>query len=80
MPLRFIGVDPESGRTGSPTNWIHEKTGDLIAQSHVVDAARAKCIEKNAPCHDQAIPAGKTVIRIPAHLISLLEKAIAGSQ
>ncbi|RSS59590.1 hypothetical protein [Streptomyces sp. WAC01280] len=76
MSLQFIGVDPESGQTGSPTFWVDETSGDIIAQSYIADdATRAECIEKNAPGHDKTIPAGETVIRVPAHMIQILREA-----
>ncbi len=81
MHLQFIGVEPESGQTGSPTIWIHEETGDLTAQSHIADeSTRAEYIEKNTPGHDEAIPAGETAIRIPAHMIPILKEAIDAVQ
>ncbi|MEU2660193.1 hypothetical protein ABZ615_33355 [Streptomyces sp. NPDC007325] len=81
MPLQFIGVDPESGQTGSPTVWVDDRTGDLLAQSYVADEqTRAECIEKNAPGHDKTIPAGETVIRIPAHMIPILKEAIDAAE
>ncbi|APE23099.1 MULTISPECIES: hypothetical protein [Streptomyces] len=76
MSLQFIGVDPESGQTGSPTAWVDEKTRDIVLQSYIADeATRAECIEKNAPGHDKTIPPGETVIRIPAHMIPILREA-----
>lgn len=81
MSLRFIGVDPESGQTGSPTVWVDDRTGDLIAQSYIADEqTRAECIEKNAPGHDKTIPVGETVIRIPAHMIQILKEAIDAAE
>ncbi|MFE2556685.1 hypothetical protein ACFXGT_11705 [Streptomyces sp. NPDC059352] len=76
MSLQFIGVDPESGQTGSPTVWVDEKNGDIVAQSYTADeATRAECIENNAPGHDKSIPAHETVIRIPAHMVPMLREA-----
>jgi len=81
MSLRFIGVDPESGQTGSPTIWIDDRTGDLIAQSYIVDEqTRAECVEKNAPGHDKVIPAGEAAVRIPAHMIPILREAIDAAE
>ena len=81
MSLRFIGVDPESGQTGSPTVWVDDATGDLIAQSYIADEpTRAECIEKNAPGHDKTIPAGETIIRIPANVIPILKEAIDAAE
>ncbi|MFB6531204.1 MULTISPECIES: hypothetical protein [unclassified Streptomyces] len=76
MSLQFIGVDPESGQTGSPTAWVDAATRDIVLQSYTADeATRAECIEKNAPGHDKTIPPGETVIRIPAHMIPVIREA-----
>ncbi|MFE6457256.1 hypothetical protein ACFVP0_07345 [Streptomyces cinereoruber] len=76
MFLQFIGVDPESGQTGSPTAWVDEEVGDIVLQSYIADeATRTECVEKNAPGHDKTIPAGETVIRIPAHMVPILREA-----
>jgi hypothetical protein len=32
MALRFIGVDPETPNTGSPTVWVDEQDGSIINQ------------------------------------------------
>ncbi|MFE6379246.1 hypothetical protein [Streptomyces roseolus] len=81
MSLRFIGVDPESGQTGSPTVWVDDATGDLIAQSYIADEqTRTECIEKNAPGHKKVIPAGEAVIRIPANMIQILKEAIDAAE
>ncbi|MFD3947811.1 hypothetical protein [Streptomyces sp. NPDC058579] len=76
MSLRFIGVDPESGQTGSPTVWVDQESGEIIAQGHIADeATRAECIEKNAPGHEKKIPDHETVIRIPARMVPMLREA-----
>ncbi|MET9347704.1 hypothetical protein [Streptomyces termitum] len=79
MALQFIGVDPESGHTGSPTVWVDTETGDVIVQSYIADeATRAECIDRNAPGHDKIIPEGETVVRLPAHMRAILKEAIDG--
>ncbi|MFE5710498.1 hypothetical protein ACFQ7J_06685 [Streptomyces sp. NPDC056501] len=76
MSLQFIGVDPESGQTGSPTVWVDEENADIVAQSYTADeVTRAECVEKNAPGHDKRIPDHETVIRIPAHMVPMLREA-----
>ncbi|MFE6223342.1 hypothetical protein [Streptomyces sp. NPDC057854] len=81
MPLQFIGVDPESGQTGSPTIWVDDRTGDLIAQSYIADEqTRAECIEKNAPGHEKVVPVGEAIIRIPANMIQILKEAIDAAE
>ncbi|MFC8176278.1 hypothetical protein ACFY5H_34100 [Streptomyces sp. NPDC013012] len=76
MSLRFIGVDPESGQTGSPTAWVDENAGDIVLQSCIADeTTRTECVENNAPGHTKVIPAEETVIRVPAHMIPILREA-----
>ncbi|MGW5349412.1 hypothetical protein [Streptomyces sp. NRRL F-5123] len=74
--LQFIGVDPETGHSGSPTAWVHTVTRDILFQSYIADEeTRRECADNPAPGHALGIPAGETVIRIPAHLIPLLREA-----
>ncbi|MET9726176.1 hypothetical protein [Streptomyces zaomyceticus] len=76
MSLQFIGVDPESGQSGSPTAWVDETTQEIVLQGYTADeATRAECVEKNAPGHDKVIPDGESVIRLPAHMIPILREA-----
>jgi hypothetical protein len=76
MALEFIGIDPNTGQSGSPTAWVDTKTADIVLQSYTADeATRAQCIENTAPGHAKGIPAHETVIRIPAHLVPMLREA-----
>ena len=76
MALEFVGIDPNTGQSGSPTAWVDTETADIVLQSYTADeATRAQCIENTAPGHAKGIPPHETVIRIPAHLIYLLREA-----
>lgn len=76
MALLFIGIDPDTGQNGSPTAWVDTDTRDIVLQSYTADdATRQECIDNTAPGHAKGIPAHETVIRFPAHLISLLREA-----
>jgi hypothetical protein len=76
MALQFIGIDPETGQSGSPTAWVDTETADIVLQSYTADAqTREQCVENTAPGHDKGIPAHETVIRIPVHLVPLLREA-----
>ncbi|WP_330279165.1 hypothetical protein OHO83_09285 [Streptomyces sp. NBC_00569] len=76
MALQFIGIDPNTGQSGSPTAWVDSATADIVLQSYTADeATRAECIENTAPGHAKGIPAHETVIRIPAHLVPMLREA-----
>ena len=76
MDLQFIGIDPETGKNGSPTAWVDQETADIVIQSYTADeATRAQCVERTAPGHAKGIPAHETVIRIPAHMVAILREA-----
>lgn len=72
MNLTFIGIDPESGQTGSPTVWVDPETHDIVMQSYTADeATRAECARNTA----LGIPDHETVIRIPARMVPALREA-----
>lgn len=76
MRLEFIGIDPDTGQSGSPTAWVDLETADIVLQSYTADAeTRDECVRNGAPGHDPGIPAHETVVRIPVHLVSLLREA-----
>lgn len=76
MDLQFIGIDPDTGQSGSPTAWVDLENADIVIQSYTADKeTRAQCIQKTAPGHAQGIPDHETVIRIPAHLAPMLREA-----
>lgn len=76
MDLQFIGIDPETGKNGSPTAWVDRETADIVIQSYTADeATRAQCADRTAPGHTKGIPDHETVIRVPAHLVPILREA-----
>ncbi|RKT18530.1 hypothetical protein BX285_2958 [Streptomyces sp. 1114.5] len=77
MAVRFVGIDPETGKDQSPTVWVDDEQGDLIVQSYTADQGLITAVLKagHGPDHDNVIPAHETVIRIPARLVPLLRKA-----
>ncbi|WP_055698460.1 hypothetical protein [Streptomyces silaceus] len=76
MALLFIGIDPETGQSGSPTVWVDTDTSDLVLQGYIADdRTRERCVQNTAPGHDKGIPSHETVIRFPAHLVPLLREA-----
>lgn len=76
MALEFIGIDPNTGQSGSPTAWVDTATADIVLQSYTADEATlAECAENTAPGHTKGVPAHETVIRIPVHLVSMLREA-----
>ena len=70
MTLRFIGVDPETPNTGSPTVWLDESDQSIIIQGWTVTDA-GTLAEISAY---KAIPAHETVVRIPARMTPLLQE------
>ncbi|UIX33815.1 hypothetical protein [Streptomyces sp. GQFP] len=76
MALQFIGIDPDTGKNGSPTAWVDLETADIVLQSYTADEeTRTQCGENTAPGHAKGIPAHETVIRIPARLVPILREA-----
>jgi hypothetical protein len=67
MHLRFLGIDPDSPHTDSPTVWVDEETGDLLIQSYTASEADVKaCAEVGSiPGHSTEVPAHETIIRLP---------------
>ncbi|GAA4804801.1 hypothetical protein GCM10023220_38070 [Streptomyces ziwulingensis] len=76
MVLQFIGIDPDTAQSGSPTAWVDLDNSDIVLQSYTADdRTRTECGENTAPGHDRGIPAHETVIRVPVHLVPLLREA-----
>ncbi|MEU6655950.1 hypothetical protein [Streptomyces sp. NPDC046900] len=76
MDLQFIGIDPDTGKNGSPTAWVDQENADIVIQSYTADEkTRAACVENTAPGHAKGVPEHETVIRIPARLVPILRKA-----
>ncbi|MFI6105859.1 hypothetical protein [Streptomyces sp. NPDC051310] len=76
MSLQFIGIDPNTGQSESPTAWVDEETGDIVLQGYTADdVTRAQCMANTAPGHAQVIPDHETVIRIPVRMAPILREA-----
>ncbi|MFD4505521.1 hypothetical protein [Streptomyces sp. NPDC058457] len=76
MRLQFIGIDPDTGKNGSPTAWVDLDSTDIVIQGYTVDeTTRDQCVENTAPGHAKGIPDHETVIRIPARLVPVLREA-----
>ncbi|MEU0391289.1 hypothetical protein ABZ208_00590 [Streptomyces sp. NPDC006208] len=76
MALQFIGIDPDTGQSGSPTAWVDLENADIVLQSYTADeATRAQCVENTAPGHAKGIPTHETVIRVPVRLVPMLREA-----
>lgn len=76
MDIQFIGIDPDTGKNGSPTAWVDQETADIVIQSYTADEeTRAQCVANTAPGHAQGIPGHETVIRIPVRLVPIIREA-----
>jgi hypothetical protein len=74
MSLRFIGVDPETPNTGSPTVWLDEADGSIVIQGwKIADASTLAEITAR-----KAIPDHETVVRIPARMTPFLLEVCGG--
>ncbi|MEU4349090.1 hypothetical protein [Streptomyces sp. NPDC023838] len=76
MALRFIGIDPETGREGSPTIWVDESQRELVLQGFKPDAElEAECAAFEAPGHARGIPPHESVVRMPFRMVPMLKEA-----
>ncbi len=71
--LRFIGVDPETPNTGSPTVWVDDDDDSLVIQGwKIEDEKTLAAIKATGP-----IPGHETVLRLPRRMAPFLLKACA---
>ncbi|CAN3980889.1 hypothetical protein [Kitasatospora purpeofusca] len=77
MELDFIGIDPETGKEGSPTTWVDRANAEIVIQGWNAGEELAAAIGGTswAPGHTAGVPVGETVIRIPARMIPILREA-----
>ncbi|MDY0810720.1 hypothetical protein [Kitasatospora purpeofusca] len=77
MALRFVGIDPETGKDQSPTVWVDDESGELVVQSYAADRTLiGKVLEAgHGPDHANSIPDNEAVIRIPRRMVPILRKA-----
>lgn len=69
--LRFIGVDPETPSTGSPTVWVDEDDNSIVIQGwRITDDLSLAGILATGP-----IPDHETVIRLPRRMAPFLLEA-----
>ena len=76
MPLRFIGIDPETKTADSPTVWVDEEKNELVLQGWKPDPQlEAQCAAFEVPGHAVGIPDDEAVIRIPARMAHMIREA-----
>jgi hypothetical protein len=75
MSLRFVGVDPETPNTGSPTVWLDDADASIVIQGwKITDANTLAEITATKP-----IPDHETVVRIPARMAPFLLEVCGGN-
>ncbi|MEV6182280.1 hypothetical protein [Streptomyces sp. NPDC052015] len=76
MPLRFIGIDPDTKTADSPTVWVDEEKDELVLQGWKPDPQlETECAAFEVPGHAVGIPDGEAVIRIPARMVHMIREA-----
>lgn len=76
MPLRFIGIDPDTKTADSPTVWVNQEKREIVFQGWKPDAElEAECAAFEVPGHAVGIPDGEAVIRIPARMVKMIREA-----
>lgn len=71
VALKFIGKDPDSPNTNSPTVWVDEADGSMVIQGWKLDDETTAAVNATAP-----IPEHETVLRIPARMAPFLREAM----
>ncbi|WP_432041396.1 hypothetical protein [Streptomyces cadmiisoli] len=76
MSLRFIGIDPNTGQSESPTVWVDEARGELVIQGWKPDQdTEEECAAFTVPGHAVGIPENEQVVRVPARMVAILREA-----
>ncbi|MFI8789566.1 hypothetical protein [Streptomyces sp. NPDC055105] len=76
MSLLFIGIDPNTGDKQSPTVWVDQDNQEFVFQGWKPSTElEAECAQFEVPGHAKGIPDGEAVVRIPAHMVSMIREA-----
>lgn len=76
MPLRFIGIDPDTKTADSPTVWVDQEKKEIVLQGWKPDTElEAECAAFEVPGHAVGIPDDEAVIRIPARMAKMIREA-----
>lgn len=71
MPLRFVGIDPNTNGGNCPSVWVDEETGDLLFQGReVTDSATLSEIAARSP-----IAENEKIVRLPARMREIVRQA-----
>jgi hypothetical protein len=72
MPLKFIGIDPDTPGGSCPSVWVDEVTGDMLFQgAEELDADNRNDIAARSP-----ILPHERIVRIPARMRSIVAAAL----
>lgn len=76
MPLRFLGIYPNTPDDGSPTVWEDLSNGDLLIQSYKASEQEvAECQSVGSvPGHSTDVPDHETIIRLPASMLQFIPR------
>ncbi|MEU1419418.1 hypothetical protein [Kitasatospora sp. NPDC005751] len=76
MPLKFLGIYPNTPDDGSPTIWLDETSGDLVIQSWKADEETIRRCQEigSIPGHSTDVPDHETVIRLPANMLQFVPR------
>ena len=76
MSLRFVGIDPDTGKNNSPTVWVDQEKRELVLQGWKPDDdTLAECERFELPGHARGIPEDEAVVRIPARMAQMIREA-----
>ena len=72
MPLKFIGIDPETPGGSCPSVWIDEATGDILFQgAEELDAGNRSDVAARSP-----ILPSERIVRLPARMRPIIAAAL----
>ena len=78
MALRFIGVDPNTPNSGSPTVWVDDADGSVVIQGWKIDDATMADVAATGKKWE-TVPDHEDIVRLPARMIPILKDAIGDS-
>jgi hypothetical protein len=78
MPVKFVGIDPQTEGGDSPTVWIDTAAEEMLIQGWTAtpeEEARAYREGGTAPDHAPGVPPHESIIRVPARMVDIIRKA-----
>ncbi|MBV6699359.1 hypothetical protein [Kitasatospora aureofaciens] len=78
MTIRFVGIDPNTGKDESPTVWVDDEARELVIQGWKAGPALTAEISGTAwaPNHSAGIPDSEVLNRIPLRMAGIIRKAL----